>query len=335
MLNCQHKPYQNICKQCGIAIYQDGSIAYKHIQFKSHQQAKNLFEDLSNINTNYERRDELIEFVYQTKQSLQLTDQTFHLTIHYLDRCQHLLQCNNPKLISLLCLMVSSKMIEDDSHIPGMSKLSKASDLNLNKNEYKQAECLVLKTLNWKLRVNTLYEQVQSLLCTGVVYSTDSNDGIMDNNMINFVCCKMLKDHTKIVYQVNKIPQLMQVNTKILAIAVILYMRKQCRLHPLYPHQLQVLVEENQNQLLIDTYGQLNNLLQNNSLSNTKSVSRALSPITISSCKSMPPVTRIQQNQRMPLTIITNHQTCIKPKLIRSKHQEQDFNPLRVKHKNC
>ncbi|CAD8059336.1 unnamed protein product [Paramecium sonneborni] len=335
MLNCQHKPYQNICKLCGIAIYQDGSVAYKHISFKSHHQAKNLFEDLSNINTDYERRQELIDFVYQTKQSLQLTDQTFYLTIHYLDRCQHLLQFHNPKLISLLCLMVSSKMIEDDSHIPGMSKLSKASDLNLNKNEYKQAECLVLKTLNWKLKVNTLYEQVQSLLCTGVVYSTDSNDGIMDNNMINFVCCKMLKDHTKIVNQVNKIPCLMQVNTKILAIAIILYMRKQCRLHPLYPHQLQVLVEENQNQLLIDTYGQLNNLLQNNSLSNTKSVSRALSPVTLSSCKSMPPVTRIQQNQRMPLNIITNHQTCIKPKLIRSKHQEQDFNPLRVKHKNC
>lgn len=33
--------------------------------------------------------------------------------------------------------MVSSKMIEDDLHIPGMNKLSKVNDLNLNKNEYK------------------------------------------------------------------------------------------------------------------------------------------------------------------------------------------------------
>ncbi|CAD8144306.1 unnamed protein product [Paramecium pentaurelia] len=334
MINCQHKPNKNICKLCGIAIYKDGSVAYKHNSFKSHQQAKNIYEDLSNINTNYERREELIDFLYQTKQNLQLTDQTVHLAIHYLDRCQKLLQNHNPKLISLLCLMVSSKMIEDDLHIPGMSKLSKVSDQNLNKNEYKQAECLVLKTLNWKLKVNTLYEQVQSLLCIGVVFSTDSNDGIMDSNIINFVCCKMLKDHSKIVYQVNKIHQLMQINTKILAMAIILYMRKQCRLHPL-PHQLQGLLEENQNLLLIDTYGQLNNLLQNNSLSNTKSVSRALSPITLSTCKSMPPVTRVTQNLRMPLNIITNNHNCIKPKLIKSKHQEQDLNPLRVKHKNC
>ncbi|CAK58537.1 unnamed protein product (macronuclear) [Paramecium tetraurelia] len=334
MLNCQHKPKKNICKLCGIAVYKDGSVAYKHNNFKSHQQAKNLFEDLSNINPNYERREELIDFLFQTKQRLQLTDQTFHLAIYYLDRCQHLLQFQNQKLISLLCLMVSSKMIEDDTHIPGMSKLSKASDLNLNKNEYKQAECLVLKTLNWKLKVSTLYEQVQSLLCIGVVFSTDTNDGILDNNIINFVCCKMLKDHSKIAYQVTKIPQLMQINTKILAMAIVLYMRKQCRLHPL-PHQLQAQLEENQNQLLIDTYGQLNNLLQNNSLSNTKSVSRALSPNTLTTCKSMPPVTRVTQNARMPLNIITNHQICVKPKLIRSKHQEQDLNPLRVKHKNC
>ncbi|CAK88267.1 unnamed protein product (macronuclear) [Paramecium tetraurelia] len=334
MLNCQHKPNKNICKLCGMATYKDGSIAYKHISFKSHQEAKNLFDDLSNISINYERREELIDFLFQTKQSLQLTDQTVHLAIHYLDRCQHLLQSQNPKLISLMCLMASSKMIEDDAHIPGMSKLSKASDLNLNKNEYKQAECLVLKTLNWKLKVNTLYDQVQSLLSLGVFFSTDSHDGIMDYNMINFICCKMLKDHSKIVYQVNKIPQLMQINTKILAMAIILYMRKQCHLHPL-PHQLQGLLEEDQNQLLIDTYGQLNNLLQNNSLSNTKSVSRALSPVTLSTCKSMPPVTRVTQNARMPLNIITNHQTFIKPKLIKSKHQEQDLNPLRVKHKNC
>lgn len=36
MINCQHKPNKNICKLCGITIYKDKSVAYKHNSFKSH-----------------------------------------------------------------------------------------------------------------------------------------------------------------------------------------------------------------------------------------------------------------------------------------------------------
>ena len=124
MLNCQHKPLDEVCKLCGILTYSNGVLAYKHTQFKSHHKAKCLFEDLSSVSCTYEKREELIDFLYHSVITLHLNDQTFHLAVHFMDRCQQLMETNNQKLVALLCLMTSAKMIEDDSHIPGMLKLS-------------------------------------------------------------------------------------------------------------------------------------------------------------------------------------------------------------------
>ncbi|KAM3144486.1 hypothetical protein pb186bvf_003355 [Paramecium bursaria] len=270
-------------------------------------------------------RDGLLDYMKLVQIKLKLSENTYYVAVWYLDRCQQIVEGNQTALV---CLWVASKAIEFDKYIPFLSKLIELGDIDISSEQVKKIEFQILKKLDWNLQTCTIYDQVQAILSIGILYPTDCIKQKDDLNLIGietklYLENQFKKYYPKVISHLIRNIDIFKNPTRIVVLAIILYLRKLQEITPIFPKQLQVFIDQNQIPILLEVFEQLCIKYDKQfSLMRQKKCISIVTQPTLLQCKSQPPPTREAKEQREPLSMITN----TKLKVVHQKHQMQ---PLR------
>lgn len=123
-----------------------------------------------------------MDFVKEAGNKLSLSITTIHIAIAYMDYVlskEDILK-SNYYLIAITCLVLAAKYDELDMNIPPLQDFKRVSTSKAfisRTDEIKECEKLVLRILNWNLRIITPIVFLEVLLTQGVMHSTDLIEG--------------------------------------------------------------------------------------------------------------------------------------------------------------
>jgi len=117
----------------------------------------------------------LIDWLNIMKTRLGLSESTFHIAIRYMDfvLAQKDYHQSKYQLIALSCLTIAAKYDELDRKIPFPEDFSRLGRLPFRTIVLTECEMLLLKILDWQLKVSTTYDMVHCLLSQGVLFDDD------------------------------------------------------------------------------------------------------------------------------------------------------------------
>ncbi len=124
----------------------------------------------------YDRiRGMLVDWLSTMQEKLGLSERVLHVAVKYMDYILAHKDYPNSKyqLISLCSLMIAAKYDELDRNIPFPEDFTRQAKLPFRTNVLAECEMLLLKVLDWKLKVATGYEVVHCLLAQGVLFDDD------------------------------------------------------------------------------------------------------------------------------------------------------------------
>ena len=166
--------------------------------------------------------------------TLNLSVLTAHIAVTYLDS---LLQKSkmNPKLASVVCLVLAAKYEELDRKIPKYEEFIKVSGLLLTKEALKKYEAEALNALCWKLNVITSISFLQILLTQGIIFPTDHIPNIsLSSSLAGKVVQRAIGFSNKLLER----DEMLEFPSSITAASCIALSRKATNIEPLWPPQL-------------------------------------------------------------------------------------------------
>jgi hypothetical protein len=100
--------------------------------------------------------------------------QTYYLSCYYLDiifsdQDFHL----NQEYISLACLVLASKFVENDANIPNLNKYITYSKLNIKVDDLKKFEIICLMKLEYNLDIKSSFENINYFLGNGIIFDDE------------------------------------------------------------------------------------------------------------------------------------------------------------------
>ncbi|KAM3142663.1 hypothetical protein pb186bvf_005322 [Paramecium bursaria] len=259
---------KQFCHQCGIYINNPSTRVFKTLKLKYNtffDPIKILEHSLLSrtITSQFQYRQQVIEFLEQATERLRLSNNTLILAIQYLDEYFELQQVNDQQvfLYAATALMLAAKAQELDERIPFISKLKRYTsmtshpEINSFKNEdFKAAERSIIQVLNWKLQQVTLLDRVEAILSFGVIDDDDSL-GLQKENKQDDIKHQKLRDipeqqilqivkeienkYTELVLQLIKENIYFNIDQSILALSCVAYLRKKSGLLNIWSQQLQ------------------------------------------------------------------------------------------------
>ena len=117
----------------------------------------------------------LVDWLGQVGRRLRLSERVLHLAVLYMDYIlgQKDYAHSKYQLIGLSCLAIAAKFEELDRKIPYPEDYARVAKLAFRAPILKECEILLLKVLDWKLKVATAYDVVHCLLAQGVLFVDD------------------------------------------------------------------------------------------------------------------------------------------------------------------
>jgi hypothetical protein len=134
------------------------------------------------INSHYlVKREELIRNIRIIFNKLKFRNQTFYLSILYMDLILTSTHDTKMELISFACLILAGKIFsypakfdENDPCIPNFTNFENLYYKNLfTKEELRQYEYICLRYLDYNLNHNTAYQYICFFMCHGYVFSDE------------------------------------------------------------------------------------------------------------------------------------------------------------------
>ncbi|CAD8210583.1 unnamed protein product [Paramecium octaurelia] len=177
-----------ICKECGIFLNNPNTRVYKTLKMKF-SAFFNPIKVLQNILSEgfpkgpIKQRQQIIEFILQASERLNLTLNTSFLAINYIDEYLSKVTINENQtyLFVATALMLAAKAQELDERVPFISKLKRYASMTnhpeisqYSTREYKFAERSLIQTMEWKLQRVTLLDRIEAILSFGVIDDDDS-----------------------------------------------------------------------------------------------------------------------------------------------------------------
>ena len=132
-----------------------------------------------NLNADYVTiRGDLITWLKEINTQLNLSIQTFHIAISYLDYSLSKVNfpCSEHYKVALTCFILAAKYDELDRNIPPISKFLNASRFKLRTSQVsdiRKCEAKILEILSWNLKVITPIVFIELLLTQGVIHDSD------------------------------------------------------------------------------------------------------------------------------------------------------------------
>ena len=124
----------------------------------------------------FKDRHLLVDWLNLMRAKLGISESTFHVAVRYMDYilAQKDYHQSKYQLIALSCLAIAAKYDELDQNIPFPEDFTRLSKLPFRSIVLADCEMLLLKILDWQLKVSTTYEIVHCLLSQGVLFDDDT-----------------------------------------------------------------------------------------------------------------------------------------------------------------
>ena len=118
----------------------------------------------------------LVDWLELMRGKLGLSESVLHLAVKYMDYILLQKEYSNSKyqLIALCCLAIAAKYDELDRNIPFPEDFTRLAKLPFRTFVLAECEMLLLKVLDWQLKVSTPYEVSHCLLSQGVLFDDDT-----------------------------------------------------------------------------------------------------------------------------------------------------------------
>ncbi|CAD8104805.1 unnamed protein product [Paramecium primaurelia] len=279
IFGCCHQNRHNysdkvICKECGIFLNNPNTRVYKTLKMK-YSAFFNPIKVLQSILSEgipigpIKQRQQIIEFILQASEKLNLSLNTSFLAINYIDEYLSKVTINENQtyLFVATALMLAAKAQELDERVPFISKLKRYASMTnhpeINQysiREYKYAERSLIQTMEWKLQRVTLLDRIETILSFGIIDDDDSlgqqqqkenKDTLhqqhvklrdLQENQILFYVKEVESKYTDVALQIIKDENLyFKTDQTILALSCIAYLRKKAGLLNIWSQQLQCL----------------------------------------------------------------------------------------------
>ncbi|CAD8208333.1 unnamed protein product [Paramecium pentaurelia] len=272
--NRQYYSDKVICKECGIFLNNPNTRVYKTLKMKFNAYF-NPIKVLQSILSEglpkgpAKHRQQIIEFILQASERLNLSLNTSFLAINYIDEYFSKITINENQtyLFVATALMLAAKAQELDERVPFISKLKRYASMTnhpeINQysiQEYKFAERSLIQTMEWKLQRVTLLDRIEAILSFGVIDDDDSlgqqqqkeNKDIshqqhiklrdLQENQILYYVKEVESKYADIALQIIKDDHLyFETDQTILALSCVAYLRKKAGLLNIWSQQLQCL----------------------------------------------------------------------------------------------
>lgn len=128
------------------------------------------------LSTSYMKvRKLLVDWLRGMRAKLGLSEGVLHVAVKYMDYilAQKDYHSSKYQLIALCCLTIAAKYDELDRNIPFPEDFTRQAKLPFRTAVLTECEMLLLKILDWQLKVATVYEVALCLLSQGVLFDDD------------------------------------------------------------------------------------------------------------------------------------------------------------------
>ncbi|CAD8122721.1 unnamed protein product [Paramecium sonneborni] len=265
---------KDICRECGIFLNNPNTRVYKTLKMKFNAffnpikvLESILFEGVPKGPA--KQRQQIIEFILQASERLNLSLNTSFLAINYIDEYLSKVTINENQtyLFVASALMLAAKAQELDERVPFISKLKRYASMTnhpeINQysiQEYKFAERSLIQIMEWRLQRITLLDRIEAILSFGVI---DDDDSLgqqhqkenkesfhqqhvklrdLQENQILYYVKEVESKYTEIALQIIKDDNLyFGTDQTILALSCVAYLRKKAGLLNIWSQQLQCL----------------------------------------------------------------------------------------------
>ncbi|CAD8123798.1 unnamed protein product [Paramecium sonneborni] len=272
--NRQYYSDKDICRECGIFLNNPNTRVYKTLNMKFNA-FFNPIKVLESILLEgvpkgpAKQRQQMIEFILQASDRLNLSLNTSFLAINYIDEYLSKVTLNENQIYLFVAsaLMLAAKAQELDERVPFISKLKRYASMTnhpeINQysiQEYKYAERCLIQKMEWKLQRVTLLDRIEAILSFGVIDDDDSlgqqqqkenKEGQhqqhvklrdLQESQILYYVKEVESKYADIALQIIRDDQLyFGTDQKILALSCVAYLRKKAGLLNIWSQQLQCL----------------------------------------------------------------------------------------------
>eukprot|EP00826_Nyctotherus_ovalis_P005900 TRINITY_DN11347_c0_g1_i12.p1 TRINITY_DN11347_c0_g1~~TRINITY_DN11347_c0_g1_i12.p1 ORF type:complete len:312 (+),score=73.83 TRINITY_DN11347_c0_g1_i12:512-1447(+) len=152
----------------------------------------------------------------------------------------------NPKLASVVCLIIAAKYDELDRKIPKYDDVIRISGLILTKEALKKYEGDVLNTLDWKLKASTSMTFLQLFLTQGIIFPADKTPYTA---LAQSLASKAAQRAIGFSNRFLELEEVLEFAPSVVAASCVALSRKVISLEAIWPPQLQCVTGYSFNQL--------------------------------------------------------------------------------------